>query len=246
MISAVILTKNEERSIEKCLESLGFCEEIVIIDDFSSDRTLDISKKFNVKFYQSKLKSFSEQRNLGLLKAKNKWVLFIDADELVSKKLREEIEKTVTHDKFDGYFIKRNDKFLGHDMKYGDLGNVWLMRLVKKEKSKWVNDVHEVCLVDGTTSRLNNYLLHTSHENLSEFIDKINKYSSLRAEELHRYNISASFISILLFPIGKFLYLFIIKFGFLDGIFGLIHALFMSMYSFLVRGKLYQLNKNGK
>ncbi len=246
MLSAVILTKNEEKNIRRCLENLSFCNQIVVIDDYSSDGTIDIAKKFKVEVFQKKLNSFSEQRNFGLSKAKNKWVLFIDADEIVSKDLKDEIEKRILDDKFNGYFIQRKDKFLNHDMKYGDLGNVWLMRLVKKDKAKWVNDVHEICVVNGKTSKLKNFLFHTSHESLSEFVEKINKYSSLRAKELSKYNTNSSFISILFFPAGKFLYLFIIKVGFMDGIYGLVHALFMSMYSFLVRGKLYQLNKNDK
>lgn len=242
-VTAIVLTKNEEKKIDRCLEALKFTDEIIVIDDYSSDNTVKIAEKFGVKIIKNSLTSFSQQRNLGMKNAFNEWVLFVDADEIISKELSGEIKEKINDPSYDGYLIKRNDNFLGRDMKHGDLGNVWLMRLARKSKSKWIGDIHETLKIEGATSRLKNTLLHSSHENVSEFITKIDKYSTMRANELKSDHIKSSFLDILVFPCGKFLYLYFLRLGFLDGIYGFIHAIFMSMYSFMVRGKLFLLIK---
>lgn len=245
-ISAIILAKNEEENITSCLGSLGFCDEILVIDDYSSDRTIEIAKKCNVKVIENSLVNFSEQRNFALSKVKNDWALFVDADEIVSKKLTEEIKKRIAEKNIDGYLIKREDIFLGKKMKGGDVGNVWLLRLGRKSKGKWIGDVHEEWKIHGNISRFSNPIQHKSHKNLGSFIEKINFYSTLRANELKKSSINCSFADIILYPKVKFINLYFIKMGFRDGIHGVLHAVFMSMYSFLVRGKLYQMYRNDK
>lgn len=246
MISAVILAKNEDRNISSCLENLSFCRQIILIDDDSSDQTKEIAKKYGAEIYEKRLENFSDQRNFGLSKAKNEWVLFIDSDEVVSKDLKKEILEELKSDNHDGYMIKREDKFLGHEMKHGDLGNVWLLRLGRKDKGLWIGDIHEEWNIKGRVGKLKNSLVHKSHHNLSHFISKINYYSSIRARELKKGGASTSLLMIILYPKLKFLNLYLLKLGFLDGISGFVHALFMSFYTFLVRGKLYLLNKNAK
>lgn len=245
-ISAIILAKNEEENIVSCLGSLGFCDEILVIDDNSSDRTIEIAKKYNAKVIENSLVNFSEQRNFALSKVKNDWALFVDADEIVSEKLAEEIEKRIVEKDIDGYLIKREDIFLGKKMKGGDVGNVWLLRLGKKSKGKWVGAVHEDWKIVGNISRFSNPIQHKSHKNLRDFIKKINFYSTLRAKELKKSGIDCSFVDIILYPKIKFTNLYFIKMGFRDGLHGFVHAVFMSMYSFLVRGKLYQMYRNDK
>jgi len=248
-VSVIILTKNEEKKIIDCLKGLKDFNEIIAIDDNSTDSTIEKIKSFDktIKVIDKSLDgSFSEQRNFGLSKSKNEWVFFVDADEVVSKKLAEEIEKKISEKNIDGYLIRREDIFLGKKMKGGDVGNVWLTRLGKKSKGKWKGDVHEEWKIDGNISRLVNPIRHNSHKNLKAFIEKINFYSTLRARELKSKGITCSFLDIILYPKLKFINLYFIKMGFRDGLHGLVHAIFMSMYSFLVRGKLYQMNRNDK
>lgn len=242
MISAIIIVKNEESDIQKCLSSLSFCSQIVIINDGSEDRTIEFAKKFTSEIYEKKLISFSEQRNFGLSKASNNWVFFIDADEFVSPSLSSEIIEAVKSEKYNGYYVRRKDVFLGREMKYGDLRDVWIMRLVKKDKSRWVNDVHEECKVEGKTSHLNSPLNHSSHSNLTEFVFKLNQYSTLRALELKKKGVKPSFSKMIFLPMLKFIHLYVLKYGFLDGLHGFVHALLMSFYTFLVKAKLYTLN----
>lgn len=244
MITGIVLTKNEEKNIKKCLESLSFCDEILIIDDYSNDKTIDISKKFhNVKIHERKLDDFSSQRNYGLKIANNEWVLFLDADEIVSNNLKVEIEKAVVDASSYGYFIKRNDFIFGKKLKYGDTGRIKLLRLGKKSGGEWVGKVHEMWKINGKTEILKNPIIHYPHQTLREFIHEIGLYSSMRADELYKDGKKSDLLDIIFYPKFKFLNLYVLKFGFLDGIEGFVHAMCMSLYSFLVRGKLYLKNK---
>lgn len=244
MITAVILTKNEEKNIVDCLEKLAFCDEVLVIDDNSEDRTVEISRKMKATVYIHSLNNdFSRQRNFGLEKAKGDWVLFIDADERVSSALAQEIFQAVKENKYDGFFIKRVDTIWGKRLKFGETGSKWLLRLGKKSAGKWAGIVHEGWLIRGKVEDLSNELDHYPHQSIGEFIKEINYYTTLRAQELFTGGVKVRWYHILLFPKAKFFVNYILKFGFLDGIPGLISAAIMSFHSFLVRGKLWQLNQ---
>ena len=124
-------------------------------------------------------------------------------------------------------------------MKYGDTGKVRILRLGRSNKGGWIGKVHEVWNIDGKTKNLKNSIIHYPHQTLREFIYEIGLYSSIRADELYGDGKNAGFLEILLYPKMKFLYLYVFRLGFLDGIEGLVHAIIMSLYTFLVRGKLY-------
>jgi len=244
MISAVILTKNEEKNIKKCLESLTWCDEKIVIDDFSEDKTVEIAKKMGAKVHAHKLNNdFSEQRNFGLATAQGDWVLFVDADEEVSQALWFEI-MAVTNDPknfYVGFYIKRKDFMWGRELKFGEAGSLKLLRLAKKEAGSWTGKVHETWRIKGNTLLLQNAILHYPHQSVREFLEEINYYSSLRARELHKKKIKAGWLAIILYPKAKFIVNYFFKGGFLDGLPGLVFALMMSFHSFLVRGKLWLL-----
>lgn len=245
MVTAVVLTKNEENNIARCLDSVSWCDEIIVIDDNSSDRTRDIARKFNAKVILNTLKDFSSQRNLGLSKAVNKWVFFVDADEYVSDALRHEITTTVAKNTtVTGYYLKREDILWGRVMNHGELGDITLIRLAKKDAGIWTGKVHEIWNINGITEKLTNPLTHYPHQSIYDFLSEINYYSDMRANELYEQKTPSSFLSIIVYPYAKFLYNYLLKKGFLDGIQGIIVALMMSLHSFLVRGKLWQLNQS--
>ncbi len=242
MISVVVLTKNEEKNLEKCLKALLWCDEILVIDDNSNDKTVQIAKKFDVKVFQQTLQDFSLQRNFGLEKAQGEWILFIDADELVSKDLKEEIQKIIKNTKkYDGFYLKRVDELWKKILLHGEIGNIRLLRLGRKEKGKWRGRVHEVWEINGRIGELKNKLIHYPHQSIEEFLKEINSYTDLRAKELHEMGIKTSFGQIVFYPIGKFVVNYLLKGGFLDGLEGFIFAIVMSSHSFLVRGKLWLL-----
>lgn len=245
MLTAIVLTHNEEKNIKKCLKSLSFCDERIVLDDCSSDDTKKIAEALGAKVYENKLNdNFSAQRNYGLEKAKNEWVLFLDADEILEENLQKEIEKVVNENKKNAYFIPRKDFLFGKELKHGDVGRVSFIRLGKKSKGVWKGSIHEVWEFKDGVGRCKSPILHYPHQTITEFLRELNFYSTIRAHELFRKKIRTGTFQIVCFPILKFLYLFLIKLGFLDGMAGIIHAVLMSFYTFLVRGKLFlQQNK---
>jgi len=247
-ISAVVLTKNEEKNIEKCLKSLQFCNEIIVVDDFSNDNTKEIVKKFKslkvIKIIEKNLNGdFASQRNFGISKASFDWVLLVDADEEVSEELNKEIISIFKGKlKSDAYYLNRRDYFWGHEMKYGevvDVRNRGIIRLIKKGTGKFLGNVHEVYYTSRNAGHLKNYINHFPHQTLTEFIDTINIYSSLRAQELFDAGKTTNVFDILFTPLIKFKVNYFLKLGFLDGVPGFVYAFLMSFHSFLVRGKLY-------
>ncbi|MBI2032511.1 MAG: glycosyltransferase family 2 protein [Candidatus Levybacteria bacterium] len=243
MLSAVVLTKNEEVNIVDCLESLDFCDEIIIIDDFSEDRTIQLAERYRVKIFKRRLENdFSSQRNFALEKANGDFVLFLDADERISSILRKEIIYKIDARKdTNGFLFKREDFLFGKYLKHGETASVRLLRLAKKNGARWEGIVHEKMLVEGKTEELENPILHFPHKSITEFLKEINLYTTLKANELFKEEKKVKFITIILYPKAKFLLNFFIRRGFLDGIEGFIFAIFMSFHSFLVRAKLWML-----
>ncbi|MDO8658903.1 MAG: hypothetical protein Q7K55_09255, partial [Candidatus Levybacteria bacterium] len=138
---------------------------------------------------------------------------------------------------------KRVDFMWGKYLKYGETGNMRLLRLGKKNSGSWRGMTHERWLIKGLLGRLTNPLQHFPHKNLTEFLKEINFYTNIRSKELKLKDKKTNFLEIILYPIGKFLLNYFIKRGFMDGIAGLIFAITMSFHSFLVRGKLWQQNE---
>ncbi len=251
-ITAAVLTKNEEKNIERCLKSVAFCDEIIVIDDYSTDATLkkveDLKSKVkSLKIYKRELKEdFAGQRNFAMKQAANEWVLFIDADEEVSKELQNSCVDTrrVINDR--AYYIKRRDFWWGRELKYGEIKKVrnkGIIRLVKKNSGKWMGNVHEVFYTAESAGTLNGFLNHYPHPTLKEFLQDINAYSLMRAKELYNHGKSTNVLEILFFPLFKFILNYFIYLGFLDGPAGFAYAFFMSFHSFLVRAKLYQYSR---
>lgn len=255
MITAVILTKNEEKNIIRCIKSLLWCDEIIVVDDYSKDGTVETIKKYEsrnknkqiIKIFQRKLDGdFAGQRNYGLEKAKSDWVLFADADETVLDKLAHEIITQIAKLKtetYNGYYLKRNDYFLNKWLKHGETANVKLLRLGRKGKGLWQGKAHERWCIRGKAGELHNPLEHYPHRNISQFLWKINLYTDIVAQSWKEQGKVVKFWEIAIYPIGKFVDNYLLKFGFMDGIPGLIIAVMMSFHSFLARSK-YWLKKH--
>jgi len=248
-ISAILLAKNEEKKIEKAVRSLLFCDEVLVIDDESTDNTAELAKKAGAHVLShSKKNEFSGQRNWAMGQAKNEWVLFVDADEEVSDTLKNEIvalfashQSPVTSRSPVTYAIPRRDYFWGQEMKYGETKSArtnGIIRLIQKGSGVWTGAVHETFISSENVGKLSGYLNHYSHDSLSEFIQDINFYSTIRASELHLQGKRGSASELILLPFGKFIYTYFILGGVLDGAAGFAYSLVMSFHSFLVRAKL--------
>lgn len=243
MISAVILTKNAQLTIKEVISQLFFCSEILVIDDNSTDKTKNIAEKLGARVItRSLIHDFSSQRNYALQHVNSDWILFIDSDEYVSNALADEVQEAVKSDQYSAYEVQRVDIIFGKRLQHGETGNQFFTRLVKANSGQWVGKVHEVWKSkDMKVGTLVNVLVHKPHQQLTEFIDEINTYSSIAAQEYFSKKVKVSFISIIAYPLGKFLLNYIVKLGFLDGTSGIVMAIMMSFHSFLVRSKLWQL-----
>ncbi len=243
-ITAIILTKNEENNIVDCIDSLSWSDEILVIDDNSTDRTVDLARKHKATVISHPLTDdFAAQRNFALSKANGEWVIFIDADERISLSLQYEILSYITNpmNQYKGYIVKRVDTLWRRKLKYGEIGATKLLRIAKKDSGGWVGKVHEVWKIKGNTFVLQNPLDHFPHQSVTAFLSEINHYSTLRAKELFEKKVKSTPFAIIGYPVGKFFYTFIFLRGFLDGIAGLMVALLMTFHSFLVRSKLWLL-----
>lgn len=242
MISAVVLTHNDEKIIERTLKSLIWSDEIVVVDDRSSDGTVAIAKKLNARVYERALNNdFSSQRNFGLEKAKHDWVLFVDSDEEVSPALAKEIKEATGKMDVNGFYLKRQDVLWGRELKHGETSRVRLMRLGQKGKGVWERPIHEVWNITGVVGTLNTPLYHFPHPNVAQFIDEINFYSTINAHYLYSQKIRVPWWHIVVYPKAKFFHNYFLRLGFLDGTAGAVVALMMSMHSFLTRAKLWLL-----
>lgn len=247
-ITGIILAKNEREHIIECIKSIGFCDEILVIDDRSSDETIDLINNLNnkkVRIISHVLNdNFSQARNFGLEKAHHEWVLFVDADEKISEALAFEISNVVSswtnkmENGYSGFYIRRLDFIWGKELKYGESA-VKLLRLAKKKAGEWVGMVHEEWKIEGKVRVLKNSIIHYPHQTVAEFLREINFYTNVRAQELYEKNIRVYWWSIIFYPMSKFIVNYFFKRGFFDGIHGLIFAITMSFHSFLVRAKLW-------
>lgn len=171
--------------------------------------------------------------------------LFIDADERVTPPLAKEIQSAVqSSSPLSGYYLHRQDYLWDKPLNHGDTSHATLLRLSRTTSGSWSGCVHEIWNIPGPTGRLSHSLDHFPHPTLSAFLAEINFYSTLRAQELHSLHQSSSLVSIIIYPLAKFIQNFFLRLGFLDGHRGFIHALIMSFHSFLVRSKLHLLNNH--
>ncbi len=251
MLSVVILTKNEEKNIEHVLKSVSFADEILVVDDHSSDETVLLAKKHGAKIVEFKGENddFSKRRNVGMKEARNTWILYVDADEEVSKELAKDIQATLVSPKDEAYRISREDVFWNKKVRYGE---VWaarskgIIRLVKKGSGTWRGKVHEEFETEGAVGRLQGELIHRAHDSIADFLGSINYYSTLRAQELHKKGITTNALEISVIPLGKFLVSYFFLLGFLDGAQGFVYSFMMAFHSFLVRSKLYLISPSDK
>lgn len=247
-ISAVLIVKNEEKNIIDCLESLHFCDEIIVIDDYSTDRTTELVEVFSkqrggLKVFKRELAGdFSAQRKFGVEKTSNDWVFFVDADERITPDLATEIKENLqAEEDVGGFLIPRVDFMWGKKLLHGETGDIKLLRLFNKNMGSLKGKVHETWETKSKVGILSNPIHHFPHPTISQFLKEINFYTDIRAKELYEKGIKSSFLSIVLYTKGKFFLNYFIKLGFLDGTAGLVHALLMSFHSFMVRGKLWLL-----
>ena len=245
-ISAVIITLNEAKNIRQCLESVGFCADIVVVDSGSEDDTCRLAQDLGARVIHQPWLGYGPQKSFAVEQAKYDWVLCIDADEVVSPELQDSIAHlSWSDDQVAGYMLPRRNHFLGRPLHYGEGYPDLSLRLFNRQHGQWSQDrVHEGVELNGETRRLSGDLLHFSQETLSQYLTKQNHYTNLQAEALFargkRCHASRCFTA----PLIRFIKFYIIRRGFLDGAPGFIHIVIGCINTFSKYAKLLELQRN--
>lgn len=237
-LSIIILTHRSDTRFLRALASAQFADEVVVIDLDSQNHWTVLKKHFSFvrKVWKQEI-DFAKIRNWAITETTGDWIFFLDSDEWISEDLRKELLEQIIQDENDAIIVQRLDNFLGKALQFGEVADIRFLRGAKKGSGKWKGKVHETWQVKGKVTHLDTPLLHEPHTSISEFIQKINHYSSLRSTEVENKN---TILQFLFYPIGKFLVNYFVKFGILDGYRGLIYALLMTIHSASVRAKTYE------
>lgn len=242
-VSVYVLTYNEEAKIRDCLDSVAWADEIVILDSFSNDRTLPICQNYTGKIFQQEFVGFGKLRNIAVEHCTNDWVLSLDADERVTPELREEILAKLTEaPDADAYFIPRKSHFLKYWVRHcGWYPDYRQPQFFHKLKMKYREQlVHEGFDVAGKVAYLREHVIQHPFLSLDEFLKKMDRYSSLRAEDMVKNGASFHISQVLTHPAAMFWRMYFQKLGFLDGRVGLMLSLLYSYYTMLKYAKLWE------
>lgn len=244
MLSVIIITKNEASHIGRCLESVSWADEIIVLDSGSEDETVSICHQYTNKVYETDWPGFGIQKQRALDKSKGDWVLSIDADETVTAALRQQIEQAVKSERFSGWEIPRLSSYCGKHMRHGGWWPDYVLRLFRREYGRFTDSlVHERILLEGEIGRLTTPLLHESFVNLEEVLRKVDHYSTLNAEMLYERGIKSSLSKALIKALWNFFRTYIIKLAILDGPQGFMLAVSNAEGTYYKYAKLVELQK---
>jgi glycosyltransferase involved in cell wall biosynthesis len=242
LLTVTVIAWNEEERLRACLESVGFADEIVVVDAESSDKTALLAREFTDKVWVRPWPGFAVQKNFALDQATGQWVLSLDADERVTPELAARIRTIVEADgPAAGYLIPRRNIFWGAWVRHGGLYPDYQLRLFRRGAGRFAEDaVHESVRVEGRVQTLAEPLLHQSYRDLEDFVRRSNRYSTLAAADWLRRGRAVSVPDLIMKPLGRFLSMYIIRRGFLDGWRGLVLAVLYAEYVFLRMAKAWE------
>ena len=238
-ITATIISYNEQRNIARAIESLRCCDEIVVVDSGSTDRTAEIAAGLGARVIESPWPGYARQKNLAAEHASHDWILSIDADEALSEALEAEIWQIKKNGpQFDAYTMPRLAKYLGRWILHSGWYPDRKVRLYNRHKAKWVGEfVHESVIVEGRVGHLESDLLHFTCDSLSEHLKTMDRYTTLAAEQHVWLGGRVGLRHLLLVPIWTFWRTLVFKRGFMDGIEGLTIAYMAALYNFVKYAK---------
>lgn len=245
-ISAIIIAKNEEKMISNCIDTLRWCDEIIVVDDHSSDNTAGLAEHAEAIVIENTGKTFASARNLGKDAANGDWLLYVDADERATPALQREILKKIQ----DGghivaYEIPRRNIHYGSWLQHGGWGDDAVVRLFKKTSLQtWKGEVHESAEVDGEVGRLSEQLIHLTHRSIKEGLEKSIHWTAIEAQLLYQSGHKPiGMLRLLSIPVRSFLMSILKKRSFKDGAPGWIESMVQAMNRFLVYAQLWELQQ---
>jgi glycosyltransferase involved in cell wall biosynthesis len=225
-LSAVLITLNAERQLAACLASVGFADEILVVDSGSTDATCQIAQRAGARVIQHPWLGFGPQKAYAVSQARHDWVLCIDADEQLSPALASSIQEELARvpPRARCFALARCNRFMGRWLRHGEGYPDWTLRLFRRDAAHWsASPVHERVLSEEAPVRLAGDLLHDSAETLSSYLAKQSRYTSLQAEGLRGRGRLRNLASLVLSPLARFIKFYVLRLGFLDGLPGLVH-----------------------
>ena len=243
-VSAIVVCFNEEDNIRDCLESLRWCDEIVVVDSFSTDRTVEICRDYTDRIFQRQWNGYREQKAFAHSQSTREWVISVDADERVPPELRAEIlEELSRHgERYDAFSVPRLVHYLGRWWWRGGWYPDYDIRVFRNGKARWGGqEPHERILVDGRLRRLKHPLHHYTYRDISDHLRQINRFTTVSSAELQKMGKRWRIMDQLFRPPFRFFRSYILKRGFLDGLPGLFVAATAAIYVFLKYAKLKEL-----
>jgi glycosyltransferase involved in cell wall biosynthesis len=231
-LTAVVLTHNEAGRIGDCLRHLSWVDEILVVDSGSTDGTVESCREWpQTRVLQRPFDDFASQRNAGIEAAHGEWILIVDADEEVTKALAQEIQGALQRG-LDAYWIPRHNVIFGRTLRFGDCHGDGQIRLFKKSRGRYVGSLHETLVVDGETVRLRNQLIHHSYETVSDYVQKMIRYTSMEADIYVAEGRRFRWFRLLLGPWGRFFQSYVVRRGWRDGWTGFVYAVLSAFYYF--------------
>ncbi|HEX9611903.1 MAG TPA: glycosyltransferase family 2 protein [Gemmatimonadales bacterium] len=240
-LSACVIAMDEEDRIADCLASLDFCDEIVVVDSHSRDKTREVAARVGARVIERDWPGHVAQKEYAVRAAQHDWVLCLDADERVPPALQDEIGRLrdAGFPRHAGWRARRLSSYLGHWMRFGAWYPDWNLRLFDRRRGRWTgDDPHDRVEVEGTTGRLRGRLLHHPYRNLAEHLRTIDRYTTVMAEGMHARGRRAGWGDLAFRPAGRFIKAYLLKLGFLEGWRGLLQACLAAHYGGLKYAKL--------
>lgn len=244
-VCVVVITQDEEQNLRRCLESVAWADEIVVVDAESRDKTVQIAREFTDRVTVRPWPGFAAQKNFAITQGTGDWILSLDADEEAPPELREEIGATIVDPgACDGYALRRRNIFLGRWVRHGGLYPDWQVRLFRRGRGQFVERaVHESVEIEGRLGRLAGHLVHRSYEGVSDFVERANRYSSLAAAERVGEGRPVATRELIVRPLARFVSMYVLRGGFLDGGRGLLLAALYAYYVFMRSAKAWEVTR---
>jgi len=241
-ISALIIAKNEELSIARAIRSLEGLDEVLVLDSGSSDNTPAVVKGSGARLFPTDWPGYAEQRRRALSLARNEWCLFLDADEELDGELRSSLLGSEPETGVSGYYIKRNNYYLGKRLEHGRWARDLQMRLFRKSEASITRlHIHEGVMVNGSTRRWEKgCIAHHTAPSLQKYLEKQNSYTTLEASQKTDEGKEFSLLKFIFSPANEFMKLYLWQGGFRDGMRGLILASLSALYKYSLWAKIHQ------